>query len=121
MIEKIKNFFRNLFKEKSINFIEAPKNDAFQSETIKSNDEKPHNNFNQFQKAIKVDADVQEEKALKLQKDYKAGIIKEEDLSEEDFELLSNLYEKQIQHTKKSIENYRAKILNIQTKLAQNN
>ena len=50
MIEKIKNFFRNLFKEKSVNFIEAPKNDAFQSETIKSNDEKPHNNFNQFQK-----------------------------------------------------------------------
>lgn len=32
MIEKIKNFFRNLFKEKSVNFIEAPKNDAFQSE-----------------------------------------------------------------------------------------
>ena len=56
-----------------------------------------------------------------MQKDYKAGIIEEEDLSEEDFELLSNLYEKQIQNTKKSIENYRAKILNIQTKLTQNN
>ena len=70
---------------------------------------------------MKASSDIEIEKALKLQKDYKAGLIEEEDLSEEDFDLLSNLYETQIEQTKQSIENYREKILNIKNKLVVNN
>ena len=121
MIERIKEFFRNLFGINSRNYLEAPKNNVPQNEILHTNNEKLQSRFNQFQEQIKIKSNPQEEKALKLQRDYKAGIIKEEDLSEENFDILSNLYENQIQNTKASIENYRKKILNIQTKLAQNN
>ena len=120
MMERIKKFFRNLFGI-SQNYLEAPKNDVHQNEILYTNYEKLQSRFNQFQEQIKIESNPQEEKALKLQRDYKAGIIEEEDLTEEDFDILSNLYENQIQNTKASIENYRKKILNIQTKLVQNN
>ena len=119
MIEKIKDFFRNLFGINSQNYLEEPKNEVLQKEILPTNNIKPQ--YNDFQEQIRIVSDEKEEKALKLQKDYKSGVIEEEDLSDEDFDILSNLYESQIKNTKQSIENYRKKILNIQTKLAQNN
>lgn len=121
MIEKIKEFFRKLFVTNNQNYLEAPKNDVPQNEILQTNTMKSQDEFNKFQNQIKVVPDQQQEKAIKLQKDYKAGLIEEEDLSEEDFSILSNLYEKQISNTKQSLENYRRKILNIQNKLASNN
>ena len=121
MIEKIKEFFRNLFGINNQNYLDAPKNDVPQNEILQTNNMSSQNKFNEFQEQIKILPNEENEKALKLQNDYKAGLIEEEDLSEQDFDTLSNLYESQIENTKKSIENYRKKILNIQTKLASNN
>ena len=112
--ERIKCFFKNLFGINSQKYLEEPKN-----EVLQTNNMKPQ--YNDFQEQIRMVSDEEKEKALKLQNDYKTGVIEEEDLSEEDFDILSNLYESQIKNTKQSIENYRKKILNIQTKLAQNN
>ena len=56
-----------------------------------------------------------------MQKDLKAGLIEEEDLSEEDFDSLTKLYESQIEKTKQSIQRYKNRIVSIKTKLAQNN
>ncbi len=121
MIEKIKEFFRNLFGINSQSYLEAPKNVMPQNEILHTNNMESQNKYNEFQEQIKIITDQEKEKALKLQNDYKAGVIEEEDLSNEDFDILSNLYESQIKNTKQSIEDYRKKILNIQTKLAQNN
>lgn len=122
MIEKIKKFFKNLFgiNTNSQNYLEAPKNEMPKNEILHTSNIESQDKYNEFQGQIKILPDEEKEKALKLQMDYKAGIIEEEDLSNEDFDILSNLYEEQIQKTKQSIENYRKKILNIQAKLAQN-
>ena len=121
MVEKIKEFFRNLFGIKTQKYLDAPKDDIPKNAILETNDVEHKDRFNEFQNQIKIMPNYEEEKALKLQKDYKAGLIEEEDLSEEDFDILSNLYENQISKTKQSIENYRRKILNIKTKLASNN
>jgi hypothetical protein len=63
----------------------------------------------------------EEKRILKLQQDFKAGLIEEENLSEEDFNLLSKLYESQIEKTKQSIQTYKNRIISVKSKLAQNN
>ena len=93
MIEKIKEFFRNLFKTNNQQYIEAPKEAI---EPISNMQEKRGFDLkNQI-----VVANEEEERILKLQKDLKAGLIEEEDLSEEDFDSLTKLYESQIEKTK---------------------
>lgn len=67
-----------------------------------------------FIKTIKIE-NQENDRILKLQQDFKAGKIKEEDISEEDFNLLSKLYEMQIEKTKQSIENYRNKVISIKS------
>lgn len=63
----------------------------------------------------------EEKRILKLQQDFKAGLIEEKNLSEEDFNLLSKLYESQIEKTKQSIQTYKNRIISVKSKLAQNN
>lgn len=114
MLEKIKEFFRNLFIKSNQKYLEAPK------EIIE-----PENNIQisrniEFKNSIIIDNE-EEKRVLKLQKDFKAGLIEEEDLSEKDFELLTNLYENQIEKTKQSIQKYKNKIISVKSKLAQNN
>lgn len=113
MLEKIKEFFRNLFKTNEQLYIEAPK-----EEKVPINNINEKRNIN-FKNEIVVD-NKEENRSLKLQKNFKAGLINEEDLSEEEFNLLRNLYEKQIEETKKSIQRYKEKIIAIKTELAQN-
>ena len=111
---KIKNFFRNLFKINNQQYIEAPKEVI---EPISNMQEKRSFDFkNQI-----VVANEEEERIIKLQKDLKAGLIEEEDLSEEDFDSLTKLYESQIEKTKQSIQRYKNRIVSIKSKLAQNN
>ena len=114
MLEKIKEFFRNLFKINNQQYIEAPKEVI---EPISNMQEKSSFDFkNQI-----VVANEEEERIIKLQKDLKAGLIEEEDLSEEDFDALTKLYESQIEKTKQSIQRYKNRIVSIKSKLAQNN
>lgn len=68
-----------------------------------------------------VVANEEEKRILKWQQDFKAGLIEEENLSEEDFNLLSKLYESQIEKTKQSIQTYKNRIISVKSKLAQNN
>lgn len=63
----------------------------------------------------------EEKRILKWQQDFKAGLIEEENLSEEDFNLLSKLCESQIEKTKQSIQTYKNRIISVKSKLAQNN
>ena len=114
MLEKIKGFFINIFKKNSQKYIEAP------HETI--------DEINNTQNTKKLDLKNQvvensneDLRVLKLQQDFKAGLIEEEDLSEDDFEQLTKLYEHQIEKTKQTIEKYKEKIIAIKTKMATNN
>lgn len=114
MLEKIKEFFRNLFKINNQQYIEAPK------EIIEPiNNMQDKRNFD-FKNQIVVE-NKEEEKILKLQKDLKARLIEEEDLSKEDFDSLTKLYESQIEKTKKSIQSYKSRIVAIKSELAHNN
>ena len=115
MLEKIKEFFRSIFKTNNQQYIEAPKEKV---ESISSNmqEQKIFNFKNQI-----VSANEEDERILKLQKDLKAGLIEEEDLSEEDFDSLTKLYESQIEKTKQSIQRYKNTIVSINSRLAQNN
>ena len=97
MLEKIKEFFRNIFGINNKQYIEAPKEDVEPINNIKL-----QRNIN-FKDEIAV-TNEEEKRILKLQRDFKAGLIEEEDLSEEDFNLLSKLYESQIEKTKQSIQ-----------------
>ena len=114
MLERIKDFFRNLFKANNQQYIEAPK------EVIEPISNKQEQKSFDFKNQIVV-ANEEEERILKLQKDLKAGLIEEEDLSEEDFDSLTKLYESQIEKTKQSIQRYKNRIVAIKSKLAQNN
>lgn len=111
MLEKIKEFFRNIFGINNKQYIEAPKEDVEPINNIKL-----QRNIN-FKDEIAV-TNEEEKKILKLQRDFKAGLIEEEDLSEEDFNLLSKLYESQIEKTKQSIQTYKNRIIFVKSKLA---
>ena len=111
MLEKIKEFFRNIFGINNKQYIEAPKEDV-----------EPINNI-KLQRNINLKDEIavtneEEKRILKLQRDFKAGLIEEEDLSEEDFNLLSKLYESQIEKTKQSIQTYKNRIIFVKSKLA---
>ena len=53
------------------------------------------------------------EELIRLQKMYREGLIKEEDLSEEVIDALENLYNNQIDNLKKSIERDKQEIIKI--------
>lgn len=113
MLEKIKAFFRNLFNIDKQKYIEAPKENIQYTNNVE-NDLKS-NFINQI-----IINNEEENRVLKLQEDLKTGKIEEYDLSDEDFEALTNLYEKQIKKTKQSIKEYKDKIVSIKLKLEQN-
>lgn len=114
MLEKIKRFFRDLFKTSNQQYIEAPK------EIEESVNNIQIQKSSTFKSQIVVENE-EEKRISKLQKDFKAGLIEEEDLSEEEFNLLTNLYEKQIEKTKQSIQRYKNRIISVKSKLAKDN
>lgn len=108
MFEKIKDFFMKVFGiKKQELLIEDVKYESV-SDTRKE----------EFEKNIRVSKNEEEERILKLRKDFESGIILEEDLSKDDFDTLYNLYEREIQSTRESIQNYRDKILVLKNKIA---
>lgn len=108
---KIKKFFRNLFhKNKSVENAIAIENDINASSIDKEN------NKNSFMESIK-NIENEETKLLKLQKQYRNGEVKEEDLTEEQINSLSALYDKQIANLKKSNEIRKQKLLEYRKKL----
>lgn len=106
---KIKSFFRNLFhKDKEIEN-NVPIN------TI-SND----NKRSAFLESLK-NIENEDSLLLKLQKQYRNGEIKEEDMTEEQKKSLCTLYDKQIADLKKSNEFRKNIILQYKRKLQTDN
>jgi len=68
---------------------------------------------NSFRESIIIVPNPRKEIAEKLQRDYQQGIIEEEDLNDDEYNLLSNLYQSQIDSIKQEIDNYKMKIKNL--------
>lgn len=110
---KIKNFFRNLFHRKEI--VNNVTDFKIIDETIKKTEQK-----NAFMESIK-NIENEETKLLKLQKQYRNGEIKEEELTEAQVNSLCTLYDKQIEKLKKSNQIRKQKLLEYKRKLQTDN
>ncbi len=109
---KIKQFFKKLFyKKETINNITVETN-----KVILQNDNKK----NKFMEEIKNIED-EETLLLKLQKKFRSGEIKEEELTEEQVKSLCELYDKQITNLRKSNEIRKQKLLEYRKKLQTDN
>ena len=105
---KIKQFFINILKRNDINE---------EVSIAKTNTE-----FNSIKKTSAFienlkNIETKETKLLKLQKKYRNGEINEEDLSNEQINSLSKLYDKQIDILKKSNEARKQKLLQYRMKM----
>ena len=111
---KIKKFFKNLFNRNA----NTTNNYAIVKETeslVAS-----ENKNNSFMESIKNIED-EETKLLKLQKQYRSGEIKEEELSEEQINSLCKLYDRQIANLKKSNDIRKQKLLEYRRKIQTDN
>lgn len=111
---KIKKFFKNLFNRNA----NTTNNYAIvkETESLVANENKK----NSFMESIKNIED-EETKLLKLQKQYRSGEIKEEELSEEQVKSLCKLYDKQIANLKKSNDIRKQKLLEYRRKMQTDN
>lgn len=89
---KIKSFFKNLFKKKEQPIEESP-------EETNIMDEK-----STFEASIMVKKDEERERILELQRRFKEGKLNPEDVTEEDIDKLTELYNEQIADLNKQIE-----------------
>lgn len=105
---KIKKFFRSLFYKTDPNEL------INITETTKINNNE--SNKNSFMEEIR-NVENEETKLLKLQKQYRSGEIKEEELTEEQVNSLCALYDKQITNLRKSNEIRKQKLLEYRRKL----
>ena len=98
-LSKIKNFFRNLFAKKELkqdNIVE-----------IKTT----HNIVkNKFKENVEIKQDEETMKIINLQKEYKAGNIKEEDMTDDEHKKLIELYKKQNEELIEKINTKKYKI-----------
>lgn len=109
---KIKMFFKNIFKKKEEN--STVKEEA---KTIKPNaSEESNNQQSEFMISVKTIED-DETRLLKLQKQYRNGEIKEEDMTEEQVQKLCDLYDRQISELEKSNEARKKKLLEYRRKM----
>lgn len=111
IFNKIKMFFKNLFS----------KNNVIDNNCYTIEDEKNNENIKKsFMESIRNIED-EEIKLLKLQKQYRNGEIKEEELTEEQVNSLCALYDKQIANLRKSNQIRKQKLLEFRRKLQTDN
>ncbi len=111
---KIKRFVKGLFNKNK----EFTDKYAIIEETNTSAENK--NIKNSFMESIKNIED-EETRLLKLQKQYRSGEIKEEELSQEQIKSLCDLYDRQISNLRKSNEIRKQKLLEYRRKLQTDN
>ena len=110
---KIKSFFKNLFnRNNTANNYAMVKEDKSIVES--------ENTKNTFMESIK-NIENEETKLLKLQKQYRSGEIKEEELTQEQVNSLCALYDRQIANLKKSNEIRKQKLLEYRRKMQTDN
>lgn len=93
LIIKIKRFFKKLFGKK-----ERIQENTDNKKELNNTDK------NSFRENIEIKQDEEELKIIKLQKEYKAGNIHEEDMTDEEHEKLIDLYKKQNRELKEKID-----------------
>lgn len=111
---KIKRFFKNLFnknKDTTDNYVIIEETNC-SSENV--------NKKSSFMESIKNIED-EETKLLNLQKQYRSGEIKEEELTEAQVNSLCALYDKQIENLRKSNKIRKQKLLEYRRKLQTDN
>lgn len=107
---RIKKFFKNLFYREKHNV----------NEPVNIIEETSINNKSSFMESIRNIED-EETKLLKLQKQYRSGEIKEEELTQEQVNSLCALYDKQIANLKKSNEIRKQRLLEYRRKMQTDN
>lgn len=110
---KIKKFFRNLFHRTTGNVetINVTETATFNNQGTKKSS---------FMEEIR-NVENEETKLLKLQKQYRSGEIKEEELTEEQVNSLCALYDKQIEKLRESNAIRKRKLLDRRKKLQTDN
>lgn len=109
---KIKIFFRTIFSKDKIE-IQEP--NYTYDEVVNQQFEK-----STFSDEIKVQPDIEKQKLLKMQKDYEDGIIKEEDMTQEQVSKIEKLYIEQISKLREDYAEYKHKLANERKKLVTN-
>lgn len=104
---KIKNLFNKIFRERKYKDNIIEENDYNLKEDIKKE---------QFREYIK-NIENEENRLIKLQQKYRAGEIKENQLTKIQIESLCDLYDKQIEKLQKSNEFRKQRILQYRKKL----
>ena len=110
---KIKKFFRKFF---NINK-DIKEDNIIEKDTDNTEKENPKNSF---MEAIRNIED-EETNLLKLQKQYRSGEIKEEELTEEQVNSLCSLYDKQIESLRKSNEMRKKRLLEYRRNMQTDN
>ena len=101
IFHRVKTFFINLFnKQEKDRFVEN------RIRNVVSNDRQKDNFMNSVKKV-----EDEETKLLKLQKQYRNGEIKEEDMTNKQIKALCDLYDKQIAELEKSNAMRKQKLL----------
>lgn len=98
-IFRIRRFFRLLFGKK----------EEIQ-ENVEKTEEHMNTTNNNFRENIEIKQDEEEIKILKLQEEYKAGNILEEDMTDKEHKKLIELYKKQNEQLKAKIDTKKYKI-----------
>ena len=106
IIDRIKNIFKKLFSS-----------NKEQEKEMKEVQEKQKENT--FITSIKIEENDEEKRLLKLQTLISEDVITEEELPKEDIKALHQLYDKQILELKKSIDDYREKILKLRMNISE--
>lgn len=104
IIDRIKNFFKKLFSKK---------------EKVENVEVQENKKENTFINNVKIQADDEEKRLLKLQALIADDIVTEEELPEEDVKALHQLYDRQILQLKKEIDDYREKILKLRMNISE--
>ncbi len=110
LMYKIKLFFNNLFKKNN-----NGKHDIDNNKTVES-----FSNKSNFINDVKLKPDVEREQLLKLQKDYETGIIKEENMTEEQVNKIESLYIEQISKLRDDFTRYRNKARTLKSEITSN-
>ena len=111
LLDKIKGFIRKVFRVNSDNKIVGLRTKVLTEE---------ENKKDTFRESLKKMAH-EEIMLLKLQKQYRNGEIKEEELSDEQVNSLCKLYDKQIEELKKSNERRKQRLLEYKIKMQTDN
>ena len=111
---RIKRFFKNLFNKNTTT------NNNYAIDKEDKSIVESENTKNTFMESVK-NIENEETKLLKLQKQYRSGEIKEDELTQEQVSSLCALYDKQIANLKKSNEIRKQKLLEYRSKMQTDN